>query len=194
MHVHAAVPMFAHDCGTGQQQAGNCDKAELVEEAVQWQRSAAVCSCILRSPTHTCAITSVLRLHVSEPLCRLLPSPALNRNDEQAFKRTDTAQRRAEMERRAHERAEAEAQRLREQAATAHREEREEKLNALHDLNLQVSRSGSSSSVHRSAERAWCEQLVMQGLASWHCTGSTRPIQGINLKAPKPVTQCVAAR
>lgn len=60
------------------------------------------------------------------------------RSDEQAFKRTDTAQRRAEMEKRAQERAEAEAQRLREQAASAWREERETKLNALHDLNLQV--------------------------------------------------------
>jgi hypothetical protein len=60
------------------------------------------------------------------------------RNDEQAFKKTDTAQRRAEIERRAQERAESEAQRLREQAAASAREEREAKLNALHDLNLQV--------------------------------------------------------
>lgn len=62
----------------------------------------------------------------------------LCRTAEQAFKKTDTAQRRAEMEKRAQERAEAEAQRLREQAAAAAREERESKLNALHDLNLQV--------------------------------------------------------
>lgn len=125
------------------------------------------------------------RLHASEHLCRLLPLPVLYRNDEQAFKRTGTAQRRAEMERRAQERAEAEAQRLREQAATAHREEREAKLNALHDLNLQVSRSGSSSTQHRSAERACCEQSVMQGLASWHCIGSTRPISRGQPESPQ---------
>lgn len=59
-------------------------------------------------------------------------------NDEQAFKKTDTAQRRADMERRAQERAEAEAQRLKQEAAAAWREERENKLNALHDLNLQA--------------------------------------------------------
>ena len=42
------------------------------------------------------------------------------------------------MERRAQERAEAEAQRLRDEAVTAWRQEKETKLNALHDLNLQV--------------------------------------------------------
>lgn len=165
----SVVPMYTRESPLSpwHGSAAGLAKAELVEGAVQWQRSALVCSCIPRSLTHTCALTSALRLHVFEPLCRPLPLLAPCRNDEQAFKRTDTAQRRAEMEKRAQQRAEADAQRLREQAATAHREEREAKLNALHDLNLQVSsRSGGSSSTQqRSAERAWCEQLVMQGLA-----------------------------
>jgi hypothetical protein len=77
------------------------------------------------------------------------------RSDEQAFKRTDTAQRRAETEKRAQERAEAEAQRLREQAASAWREERETKLNALHDLNLQVRKRESV-----------CVQLAIQYIYS----------------------------
>jgi hypothetical protein len=42
------------------------------------------------------------------------------------------------MEKRAQERAEAEAQRLREEAAASWREERSAKVHALHDLNLQV--------------------------------------------------------
>jgi len=79
-------------------------------------------------------------MHAAAQCRRMCCHPVCNccRNDEQAFKKTDTAQRRADMERRAQERAEAEAQRLKQEAAAAWREERENKLNALHDLNLQV--------------------------------------------------------
>lgn len=66
----------------------------------------------------------------------------LCRNEDKAFKETGTAQRRAEMTKRAQERADAETERLRTEAATAWRQEREDKLNTLHDLNLQVREGG----------------------------------------------------
>lgn len=60
------------------------------------------------------------------------------RSEDAAFRASTKAQRRAELERRAVERAEAEDVRLREAAATARRQERESKYNALHALTLQV--------------------------------------------------------
>lgn len=60
------------------------------------------------------------------------------RDEVTAFSASEKAQRRQEQERRAAERAEAEAAKLRQEAAAAQKREREQQLNALMDLNLQV--------------------------------------------------------